>query len=369
MEPLNPLFCSAMSLLTTALALGLRKRYRIVALLPIWVVTILTLKSLHQLTWPYMANSILATYVVNYFLFSAKILVLEEHAVHPEVSTRPWSFVDCYRISNNPGNRPVRPSHLDDATPTTRHRPTRLAFALRRASRAMGLWAFDSIVIQPILRPVHMRTVAADFSPEMELLPPWLIFQPFPRQAQIRAITSTEWIWVNYYNLDFYHCLFAIIFVSILRFDQTDDWPPIFGNVLEASSVRGFWGRFWHKHTTRTYGFYGLFVSRKLMGLRLGSRAEKTFLALFIFTLSGLCHGIIDLSLGIIAPSRDLVFFEMTFVVIALEIAISGILRRLFSPLPSALRKVAGMVWVYVWFFSVVPIWLYPKLHHLYLGF
>ncbi|KAH7166325.1 hypothetical protein EDB81DRAFT_866147 [Dactylonectria macrodidyma] len=316
-KPLQPLFYASISFLLTILAVGLlHKRSRIIALVPIWAFNILALTSLHQPRWPGGAH-VLATALIIHLGLSVKVLALEEHAANPEVSKRPWSFVDCYRTCANPRVLPVRLTHLDDAT-------------------AMWLWVVNQFVVVRLFS-VFPEQAADNFPSEMELLPLWAIFQPFLRQS--------------------IHCLLSIIFVSILGFDQAKDWPPPFGSILEADTVRGFWGRFWHKFPTPIYAFYGLIISRKLMGLKPSSRVEKTFLPMFIFTASAFCHCLVGWSLGNAGPSQSLPFYlpfyEINFLVVALEIAISkGIISsRWFPPLPSALRKGVGMMWVYVWFF------------------
>jgi hypothetical protein len=231
--------------------------------------------------------------------------------------------------------------------------------------KAAALWAFEHFVFQKVFIYALGQVAVADFSPAMEVT-----FQLSSHQMQVRAIMSVQWIWRAYFFLEFYHCLLAIVFVTILRFDYPGDWPPLFGSPMEAYSVRGFWGRFWHKLTIPTYIYYSQVVSRQLMGTSPGSNLEKTIIPFFIFTLSGFSHALVGWSLGDAALFRDLLFFEMCFIAAAVETAISkmkvmGILRGVLSPLS---RTVAGMVWVFFLFFCISPLWIYPKVYQVLLN-
>lgn len=231
--------------------------------------------------------------------------------------------------------------------------------------KAAALWAFERFVFQKVFTYALGQVVVADFSPEMEVG-----FQLSSHQIQVRAIMSVQWIWRAYFFLEFYHSLLAIVFVAILRFDYPEDWPSLFGSPMEAYSVRGFWGRFWHRLTIPTYVYYSRLVSRQLMGVQPGSSLEKTITALLIFTISGFSHALVGWSLGEAALFRDVLFFDMCFLAAAGETAISkmkvlSILRGIFSPLS---RTVVGMAWVFVFFFSISPLWIYPKVYHVLLN-
>ncbi|XHG04995.1 hypothetical protein AWENTII_008247 [Aspergillus wentii] len=210
--------------------------------------------------------------------------------------------------------------------------------------------------------------MAADFSPAME--------SPFQllsvHQIRIRAIMSVQWIWSAYFFLEFYNSLMAIIFVAILALDQPQDWPPLFGSPLEACSVRGFWGRFWHRLTLPTYICFAFPISRGLLGIPPRSRMEKTIIPLIIFSMSGLSHCLVGWALGESALARDFLFFELNFLAAAIETAISKTdmpetLKGLFL-LPRWIRVVVGMGWVYGFFFCIAPMWMYPKVYSALVG-
>ncbi|KAJ5355989.1 hypothetical protein N7517_010598 [Penicillium concentricum] len=363
LQSLSPLFYYMVASVLTITGLKRRRKIRLLLLGPVWLFSLLALASSHRLSWMIGADSTFASVLVFYLLYSTKLLAFDQLAVNPELSKHDWSFVDCYRTWNNPRELPLRISPLEKVEPSDSI--SRVLFFFNQSMKAAALWAFEHFAFQKVFIYSLGQVVVADFSPEMEVA-----FQLSSHQIQVRAIMSVQWIWRAYFFLEFYHCLLAIAFVAILRFDCPKDWPPLFGSPMEAYSVRGFWGRFWHKLTIPTYIYYSKLVSRQLMRIQPGSSLEKTIIPLFIFTLSGFSHALVGWSLGDAALSRDILFFEMCFLAAAAETAISkmkvtSILRGVFSPLS---RTIAGMAWVFVFFFCISPLWIYPKVYHVLLN-
>jgi Membrane bound O-acyl transferase family len=370
LTPLTPLVCYVVASLFTIVSLRLRKRNRVLSLGPICLFSFLSLTSVHKLSWPIGANSTFASLVVFYLPYAIKILALDEHAVSPESSTHSWSFIDCYRVWNNPRNLPVRLSLLDRSAPCDLR--SRAVFVRNQIMKAAALWAFDRFVFQKVLIQAFSHIVAADFSPDMEQPTMRLVLHLSFYQLQVRTIVSVQWIWSAFFFLEFYHCLLGIVFVAI-GFDQPEEWPPLYGNPLSATSIRSFWGRFWHRLTIPTYSYYSKLISQKLLGLRPGSRAEKTIIPMLIFTMSGVSHCLAGWSLGDAALSRDVLFFLFNFFAAAVETGIfkakaAIALKGPFHQLPGSFHKFAGFAWILTFFFCVTPMWMYPKVHHALVG-
>jgi hypothetical protein len=360
---ISPLFCYFIASVLNITGLKRRRQTRLLLLGPVWLFSLLSLASSHRLSWMIGADSTFASVLVFYLLYSTKLLAFDQHAVNPEISTHSWSFVDCYRIWNNPRKLPLRLSpHEKEGRSDSM---SRARFSFNQSMKAAALWAFEHFAFQKVFIRALGQVVVADFSPEMEVA-----FPLSTHQFQVRAIMSVQWIWRAYFFLEFYHSLLAIVFVAILRFDYPGDWPALFGNPMDASSVRGFWAQFWHQLTIPTYVYYSRVVSRQLMGVQSGSSLDKTITALVIFTISGLSHALVGWALGDAALSRDVLFFQMCFLAAAAETAISKmkVPRRILSRLPAALRMVSGMAWVFVFFFCISPMWIYPKVYHVLLN-
>lgn len=359
---LLPLFCYAIASLVTIWSLKLRKSYRIIALGPICLFSFLSLVTAHNLSWPIGANSTFASVVVFYIPYSVKLLALDEHPVNPELSSHNWSFIDCYRIWNNPRDLPVRLGPLDRSAPCNPR--SRAVFAANQALKGMVLVAFDVLIFRRAFIYALNHIVPADFAPAMELPPLKSVLHLSAHQIQVRAIVSVQWIWSAYYLLEGSHCMLSIVFV-VVGFDRPKEWPALYGSPLDATSIRGFWGRFWHRLPISTYTHYAQLISRKLLGLQPSSRKEKTLIPLLIFAMSGLSHCLVGWALGDAALSRDILFFILNFFAAAAETTISKM--RQSTPknrMRSSRQRLAGLAWVFAFFFCATPVWIYPKVYH-----
>ncbi|KAI1176310.1 membrane bound O-acyl transferase family-domain-containing protein [Nemania sp. FL0916] len=87
-------------------------------------------------------------------------------------------------------------------------------------------------------------------------------------------------------NVQYVFC--SIVTVALGLWDP-EDWPPLFGKLSEAWTVRRFWNRFWHQMIRRPLTSLSDAASRKL-GASKGSTTD-TYLRLWIaFTISGAMH-------------------------------------------------------------------------------
>ncbi|KAK4196853.1 hypothetical protein QBC40DRAFT_182495, partial [Triangularia verruculosa] len=55
-----------------------------------------------------------------------------------------------------------------------------------------------------------------------------------------RSIMSVSWIWSSYSFLT--GCSYAVI-----CWDRLNEWLPLFGSIANVTSLRRFWGVFWHR--------------------------------------------------------------------------------------------------------------------------
>ena len=197
------------------------------------------------------------------------------------------------------------------------------------------------------------------------------------RVAALRSVYALHWAWLTYLILTAAHTFLAIIFVCVIRIDAPSEWPPLFGSPLEAFSVRRVWGRFWHQLGTPSMLAYGRVVTRKILGLRSGSVAEKALLAMWVFAASGLVHALVTGKTGdsvdvggggdLAWISSDWWFLMLNFGAGLTEVVLSRIFigkrgsqgpRR---PVHLALRLL-GYSWVFAFFWCIVPPYQYPVL-------
>ncbi|KAK0390638.1 hypothetical protein NLU13_0142 [Sarocladium strictum] len=374
LSPLIPLLSYGAASIITIHSLRLRKHARRLVLFPVLLLSLLSLATSKRLSWPFGLDSTFASMIVFYLPYSVRIIGLDDLPSDPETSLYPWTFINCYRIWNNPRALPSRhTSSLGvgddpwDNRKEGKHR--RDVFAVQRGCKVAALSVFDSLVFQNLLLAAFRGVTAADFAPDMELLLPGDILHMSAHDIRIRSIISIQWIWSAYFFLESSHCVLSIIFVSILHFDQPDEWPALFGSPLQGSSIRGFWARFWHRLPIPTYTYYALIICRSMLATQPGSRVEKTVVPMFIFLFAGLSHSVVGWAMGDAALERDVLFFMLNYAAAVVEVAVekarkskSGASRPLLR-VPNLVSQALGLAGVFLFFFCIVPAWMYPKIH------
>ncbi|KAI9687613.1 MAG: hypothetical protein M1822_002223 [Bathelium mastoideum] len=191
------------------------------------------------------------------------------------------------------------------------------------------------------------------------------------REVILRAHTAVFWIWESIAYLDGANAALAIFFV-LIGIDEPADWPPLFGNLAAATSLRKFWSDFWHRLATRPYRNYGREVARPLLGQKPQSILFKTVVAFVVFSLSGMTHAVVMWHAGVADWYLEITWFLLNFVGCLGETMYLSALRALAKHLGVSheLRKIeqswfgylTGYAWVFAFFFWSVPKWKYPRL-------
>lgn len=212
---------------------------------------------------------------------------------------------------------------------------------------------------------------AEDFAPAQSHIFP-NIYTFTQRQIAIRTYTALSWIYEGFLLLDAANCILAIFFVAV-GLDEPRDWPILFGNPAAATSLRGFWGKFWHKVGVRTYSNYGKLLA-SIFKLSPKSLYSKTLVAFTVFLLSGLSHSVVSYNVGNTATWQfDTYWFLLNFLVCTLEILLLSLLKvgaktneglkRLKALQESWVGTTLGYVWVFLFFWCSAPMWKYPGLY------
>ncbi|KAL3454157.1 membrane bound O-acyl transferase family-domain-containing protein [Aspergillus insuetus] len=128
------------------------------------------------------------------------------------------------------------------------------------------------------------------------------------RQLQARILANAG-VWITVYcTLDTFDCL-TLAAAVVLGDNHPEDWPPMFGSVHEAYSLRGFWSKFWHRMIRRPLIDFSTTLLRPIFITR-AKPPDITFVCC-VFFLSGLVHVPMDIAIwartGV--PSFPLFFF------------------------------------------------------------
>ncbi|KXX77983.1 hypothetical protein MMYC01_201731 [Madurella mycetomatis] len=157
-----------------------------------------------------------------------------------------------------------------------------------------------------------------------------------------------------YYMLQLQYAVLSLLAVSV-QLSQPTDWPPIFGDLAETTSVRDFWGRYWHQTLRRMFEAWSRAFC-DAWGLRPGTWQSRYARLWLSFLMSGLGHAA---SVLILPSPRNITFGERTggllafflwqAAVITFEDGVKHLWRRRIggpSATESALVRMIGYAWV-----------------------
>lgn len=194
------------------------------------------------------------------------------------------------------------------------------------------------------------------------------------RETLLRAFLAIDWAMAAYLVLEGCHHVFALLFVCVLRLDSPADWPPLFGDIRQITSIRRFWGGFWHRLAVGPYGSHASAFSQKIAGFKRGSKSDKFCVTFCIFLCSGLAHSAVSWQMGQrCGVWRDVAWFMANFVAGAAEAGVQSVCATLARSVgwgraydgfaSGRWGKVFGVLWVFAFFFWSVPKWQFPKIY------
>ncbi|KAE8366745.1 membrane bound O-acyl transferase family-domain-containing protein [Aspergillus caelatus] len=169
----------------------------------------------------------------------------------------------------------------------------------------------------------------------------------------------------------FYH-LFA--FVSVLsKSSDPRDWPPFYGSLWDAYSLRRLWSRVWHQSNTHKFRAIARFLTQDVLRLPPRTLWSRYTQVLMVFTTSAFMHLLIDISAGIsISSSGAMQFFcTQAFGVLVEDLVINSYcaLRGVGRNQQASLAERAiGFVWVGSFLAWSLPSYLYPILYRANMG-
>lgn len=151
-----------------------------------------------------------------------------------------------------------------------------------------------------------------------------------------------------------------------LHLDQPHEWPPLFGDVRQAYSLRRYWVKFYDRLIYRTVSEYGKLFLRTLGLGGNGSQKDKVWqrwlLNGVLFFISGVMHA----QAGYWSGSRcgygaEMIWWMLHFYGLVLEVGLQTVLQRVC---PNFYRKICGS-WIgkvigFTWVFLFLG-WSAPK--------
>ncbi|VUC24039.1 unnamed protein product [Clonostachys rosea] len=142
---------------------------------------------------------------------------------------------------------------------------------------------------------------------------------------------------------------FAAAVTVAIGINKLESWPPIFGSLRNAYTIRGLWGRTWHQVLRRVVVAFGDFTSDRILCIPRGTLLSRLSRLFFPFFMSGTLHYIMELKDDGLAQGRFgvLIFFLLQPLGILFEEVVQHTCSGL---LPRTVQRTIGYIWVGAWF-------------------
>ncbi|KAJ5680569.1 hypothetical protein N7536_011708 [Penicillium majusculum] len=259
------------------------------------------------------------------------------------------------------------PSHPKYYLQRGMHIPTRGRFLLRQLAIIVWQCLVLDIVQTVSLQQAKERGLPEPASLEVE----WIV--PVGQWVERIATHLSIWFVVNRLISDLAYRVLSIFFVGI-GLDSPADWPPAFGSMADAFTLRNFWGKFWHQFMRQPFTSISNFIARYVLNLTRSSILERYTNLFIVFLISAIFHVIVDILQSIPMERSGSMLFYLAFVFgIMLEDGVQNIWKRVQTPgsrkeeakqpsdIVSLWKRVAGIVWVMLWL-GVTSTWYFTPM-------
>ncbi|KAL2810041.1 membrane bound O-acyl transferase family-domain-containing protein [Aspergillus granulosus] len=163
--------------------------------------------------------------------------------------------------------------------------------------------------------------------------------------------------------------IFSVICVA-LGLSTPEQWPALFGSILETYTLRRFWGKYWHQLFRWPMTSISTYMTRSILRLRRPSLLERYLNVTLVFVISATLHIAMDGRAGFWPPkSGAFRCFLVQPVGIMVEDGVQEVYRRIRGSKASTAReelwtRVIGYVWVWGFMACIITLYTFPLLRY-----
>ncbi|CAG7921867.1 unnamed protein product [Penicillium olsonii] len=158
----------------------------------------------------------------------------------------------------------------------------------------------------------------------------------------------------------------AVISVA-LGIHESTSWPPLGGSIMEAWTLRRFWGSTWHQLFRKLLDSNSTFISCSILRIPAGTLWARYSRLILAFLLSGVVHVLMDLARGIpVLQGGSIPFFTIHAVGIMAEDLATHIGGITFGEGRAWWKRTIGYLWVGLFILITTPMWSLPICRELY---
>ncbi|KAE8330374.1 membrane bound O-acyl transferase family-domain-containing protein [Aspergillus sergii] len=194
------------------------------------------------------------------------------------------------------------------------------------------------------------------------------ILNPFSTDWITRVAASLlMWPIMLRLTLDIQYTAISLILVGT-GVCETGNWPPFFGSISDAYTIRKFWNTYWHQLLRWPLTSCSRFITRTVLRLPSPSWIERYLNILCAFFLSGLIHIFATSTVGMPKDEAGSIkFFSLFTVAIIIEDTVQAMYRRFTtngsSQSKALWKRAVGYLWVLCCFSVNTPGFTYDLIH------
>lgn len=258
------------------------------------------------------------------------------------------------------------------------HKNPKRTFVIRQSMILLYRCTFLSLYFDPSIHPrlfgIGQYTIH-DFSQEKEIFFRNLMFQTWSvtgHDVGVRVRFILDQMIPTYMILSSFHDMLAIISVGT-GLDTPEEWPPLFGSICHAYTLRGYWSCFWHQLINRSFSAHASLFSKSILRIPQRSLMSRYVNNALVFVFSGLMHSLVEWHVDPGSPCGywgAAIVFSIQFFGIGVEEAVQRVSRQVERRLPLKYQKsvflrwgkrTVGYLWVFWFRFTIQPKTSYPK--------
>ena len=246
----------------------------------------------------------------------------------------------------------------------SRSTSSRPQFVLKRILEGMACGTLYYYLRSHSMLP--FRVYASDISPHRDSLILQILQGTLTtRSFLVRAETTLFSILMPILILNTIHALVSAVFVALTP-SSPSAWPPLFGKLTDAYTVRRWYSHFWEKLMRKGFTINAAFLAKNVLGLEPHTTPGRSSVVMLSFLLSGIMHTAAGWTPGPCANWRPLWSYLATGAVILVE----QVMQEAYGKLLHAQRpwkrwevwawRAVGYCWVALWWLEILPMAILP---------
>ncbi|KAF2643036.1 hypothetical protein P280DRAFT_515473 [Massarina eburnea CBS 473.64] len=116
------------------------------------------------------------------------------------------------------------------------------------------------------------------------------------RELEIRAWKAFENQTASVLLLSSYHDFFAIFFIAV-GLDESWEWPPFYGQIWQAWTMRRYWTMYWHRVIYRSFNSHVKLITDAL-GISSRTPLTRILQSFMVFGMSAVMHDMVTAHYG-----------------------------------------------------------------------